>query len=265
MKFSIIMASYNQVETIQQSIDSLLNQSHHDYELIIIDGNSKDGCIDIINKYQNNSKVKIFIDDNLGLYGARNKGLLEATGDVVGFLNTDDYFELNALEVMNDVFLKDNDLDVAYAINHAVNKDGSFKSVAGDFEYNKEKLIREYIALPDQTTYIRRESLAKVGLYDPTFSIVADWDFWQRCMVLNLKFQRVPVHIANYRQYPDTLTFNPKLAGKRFKEVTRLYKRYNDVFISSFLWRLYVAHYITRHLKKIVWLNNIYQKIRYAK
>ena len=262
MKFSIVMASYNQVETIQQSIDSLLNQTHSDYELIIIDGNSKDGCIDIINKYQDNPKVKIFIDDNLGLYGARNKGLLEATGDVVGFLNTDDYFELNALEVMNKVFSEDASLDVAYAINHAVNKDGSFKSVAGDFEYDKEKLIREYIAMPDQTTYIKRESLAKVGLYDPTFSIVADWDFWQRAMVLDLKFKRVPIHIANYRQYPETLTFSPKLAGKRFYEVKRLYRRYNDVAISPFLIKLYKEYYLYRHLKKIDFINTLYKTIK---
>lgn len=262
MKFSIIMASYNQVNFIDQAIESLLTQSYQDFELIIFDGMSNDGTIEVLDKYEKYENIKIIIESDKGLYHARNKGLLLASGDIISFLNTDDYYEKNALEKMYLAFSENKDIDVFYGIIHAVNKEGEFIREYGNYEFDKNKQIKEYIALPDQSTFIRSKNLSVIGLFDSTFSIVADWDFWQRGMVLDLKFCQLKEHIANYRHYDETLTFSPKFVVKRFEEVKRLYRKYNDNCVSTYIIKIYYWHYIKRPLKNIKLIEKIYRKFK---
>jgi len=262
MKFSIIMASYNQVDFIEQAIQSVLNQTYQNFELIIVDGLSSDGSQDIINQYKDHSNVKVVIEEDNGLYHARNKGILLASGDVVSFLNTDDYYEAIALEHIYMCFNKNKDVDVFYGVVHAVSKEGNFIRKYGNYEFNKEKLIRKYIAIPDQTTFIRAKYIPYLGLFDTSYKIVADWDLWQRALVLGLKFLYTNIHIANYRHYDETLTFSPKLVNLRFKEVKRLYRKYNDVCISSFIVKIYYWHYVKRPLKNITFIESIYRRVK---
>jgi len=262
MKFSIIMASFNQVDFIEQAIESVLSQTHEDFELIILDGLSTDGSQDIIKQYTSYSNVKIVIEKDQGIYHARNKGLLMATGDVIGFLNTDDFYEQNALQVMNELFVNDLNIDVAYGVINVINKDGKFMINYGDFEFDKEKMIKKNIALPDQVTFFRKKCLPIIGLYDSTFSIISDWDFWQRAMSLDLTFSRTKEHLANYRHYEEALTFNIKFAKKRFRETIRLYRKYNEVCISSFIIKNYYWYYVKRPLKNVSWINKMYRNIQ---
>lgn len=90
MKISIITVCYNRKDTIEQTIESVLNQSYADKEYIIIDGNSTDGTQDIIQKYKDRLAYWCSEPDN-GLYDAMNKGLRHVTGDVIAFLNSDDW------------------------------------------------------------------------------------------------------------------------------------------------------------------------------
>ncbi len=260
MKFSIIMASYNQVDFIDQAIQSVLMQTYQNFELIIVDGMSNDGSRDMINRYKEYPNVKILIEKDKGLYHARNKGLLLATGDIISFLNTDDYYQEDALEQLLIHFKEHPKIDAFYGVINFIDKEGSFIKKYGDFEYDKLKQIREYIPLPDQSTFIRRKHLSYIGVYDSTFSIIGDWDFWVRAMVLDLNFKNIEIHIANYRDYDEALTSNPKFERIRFQEIRRLYRKYNDVCISSFIIRLYKWYYIVRPLKKVTFLSYLYTK-----
>jgi len=262
MKFSIVMASYNQVNFIKEAIESVLNQTYQNFELLIIDGNSNDGTIEIINQYKNNDKIKILIEKDEGLYHARNKGLLLANGDIISFLNTDDYYEKTALEDIKNAFEMNDNIDVFYGINYAVDKSGKFIRAYGNFEFDKNRMISKYLAIPDQTTFLRANKLPVIGLFDSTFSIVADWDFWQRGMCLNLKFKHLNKHIANYRHYEETLTFSPKFVEKRFFEVKRLYRKYNNICFSPFIIKIYYWHYIKRPLKNIKLIEKFYRKFK---
>ena len=256
------MASYNQVDFIEQAILSVLNQSYQNFELIIVDGISTDGSLDVIKKYQEHPKVISFIEKDKGLYHARNKGILKATGDILGFLNTDDYYEIDALESVYDFFENDLTIDVVYGLNEVVDKNSNFVKRDCFSDYDKNFRIKKYRALPDQSTFILKKHIEYVGLYDSTFSIVADWDFWQRAMVLNLKFVPINKHISNFRIYDETLTFSPKFSEIRFIEMKRLYRKYNDVLISPFIVELFFRHYIKRPLKKKSILLKIYRKFK---
>ena len=99
MKISIITVTFNDALVLSDCIESVINQSHASIEHIIVDGGSNDGTINILNKYQNNLSKIISEPDN-GIYHAMNKGIKYASGEVVGFLNSDDFY------FNNDVLLK---------------------------------------------------------------------------------------------------------------------------------------------------------------
>ena len=99
LKISIITVVKNNKDTIEKNILSLINQNYKNYEHIIIDGGSKDGTLEIINKYRNDIKHFISEKDN-GIYDAMNKGIDKAEGDIVGILNADDYYFSNALKLI---------------------------------------------------------------------------------------------------------------------------------------------------------------------
>ena len=94
IKVSIITVSYNSENTIESCIKSVLSQTYNNIEYIIIDGNSNDNSINIINKYKK-SISKILIEDDRGVYDAMNKGISISSGEIVGFLNSDVFFAIS--------------------------------------------------------------------------------------------------------------------------------------------------------------------------
>ena len=94
MKISIITASYNSVSTLSNAMESVLHQTYTDWEYIVVDGGSTDGTVDLIRRYEPRfgGKLKWTSEPDHGIYDAMNKGISRATGDVVGILNSDDYF-----------------------------------------------------------------------------------------------------------------------------------------------------------------------------
>lgn len=109
MKISIITVCYNSAKTIEKTIKSVLNNNYPDLEYIIIDGDSNDGTIDIIKKYSNEIAVFVSEPDN-GLWDAMNKGISHCTGEIVGIINSDDYYYLDTLTRVQEIFYS-NDVD----------------------------------------------------------------------------------------------------------------------------------------------------------
>jgi glycosyltransferase involved in cell wall biosynthesis len=104
MKISIITVNYNGAETLKKAIESVLEQTYDNVEYIIIDGKSDDNSIKIIASYQDLFRKKGYIykyisEKDNGIYDAMNKGLKIATGDIIGILNSDDWYEVDALEI----------------------------------------------------------------------------------------------------------------------------------------------------------------------
>lgn len=105
MLISIITVVYNGAKTLEQTIQSVLNQSYKNIEYIIIDGGSIDGTLNIIKKYENQISYWVSEPDR-GLYDAMNKGILQAKGQLIGIVNSDDWYELNALQLVVDSYSK---------------------------------------------------------------------------------------------------------------------------------------------------------------
>ena len=125
MKISIITATYNSESTIRHTIESVLMQTHKDIEYIIVDGASTDGTMSIVKEYAPlfGDKLKYISEKDKGLYDAMNKGIGVSTGDIVGILNSDDFYTTTTiLERVNNE-LQNTEIDTVYGDVHYVNSD----------------------------------------------------------------------------------------------------------------------------------------------
>jgi glycosyltransferase involved in cell wall biosynthesis len=107
MKFSIITVAYNSSDTIQETLESVLSQTYCEIEYIVVDGQSQDHTVDIIKEYESrfNNRMQWISEPDQGIYDALNKGIRLATGDVIGFLHSDDVFSsANVLSMVQHAF-----------------------------------------------------------------------------------------------------------------------------------------------------------------
>ena len=106
MLFTIITVCFNSEMTIERTIQSVLNQTCQDYEYIIIDGASTDGTMDIVRKYEPlfQGRMRWISEKDQGIYDAMNKGIGVASGELIGIVNSDDYYEPDALEIMKNLY-----------------------------------------------------------------------------------------------------------------------------------------------------------------
>ncbi|MGL4958419.1 MAG: glycosyltransferase family 2 protein [Plesiomonas sp.] len=176
MKVSIITATYNSAATIHDTLASLESQTYPDIEYIIVDGASKDNTLDVIN--HNCTRVsKIISEPDRGIYDALNKGIAAATGDIVGFLHSDDLLAYpEAIADLVNVF-NIGEYDAVYADLEYVQQNDISKVVRlwKSGNYNKKKL--KYGWMPAHPTfYMRRICYQKFDDFDLSYKIAADYD-----------------------------------------------------------------------------------------
>jgi glycosyltransferase involved in cell wall biosynthesis len=176
--FTIITVVKNGEKYIEQTINSVINQAYKNFEYIIIDGGSKDKTLDIINKYS--SKIHYWVsEDDRGIYDAFNKGMLLARGDFIGIINSDDVYTSNALGIIRNYILKNNNIDFIF---------GSVKKHWGVLHgYKPEKIKYSWGFYSSHSTgfFIKRESATEVGLYNIKYKYHADYDYFYRMIVKN--------------------------------------------------------------------------------
>jgi len=180
MKVSIITICYNSAETVEDTLRSVAAQNYSDIEYIVVDGASKDATLDIVGRYRS-SVTTVISEKDRGIYDAMNKGVRSAHGDIVGILNSDDYFADD--HVISDVVqvFRETDCDACYADLVYVNR------------YDKDKVVRRWIAgkyrsglflkgwmPPHPTFFVRKSVYDSFGLYDLSLRSAADYELMLR-------------------------------------------------------------------------------------
>ena len=180
---TIITAVFNNEKYLEECILSLHNQKYENYEHIVIDGGSSDNTINIIKKYED--KIDYWCSGNdKGIYDAFNNGMQLATGDYIGFLNSDDYYSHNALELL-----------IKY-INKYPEKDFFFGAVRKHwgvlYGYKPYKIYWSWGFYSSHSTgfFIKKDSAKKVGLYNLKYKYSSDYDYFFR-MIVKKKLQGV--------------------------------------------------------------------------
>ena len=180
MKVSIITVVYNNANFIKDAIESVLTQSYENIEYIVIDGASNDGTVEIIKRYGN--KITHFLSEkDHGIYDAMNKGLKLASGDIIGILNSDDfYISNNVINMVVEVFLYNN-VDSVFADLVYVNPDNLAKVVRYyDSSYFSPSKF-SYGWMPAHPTFfVRRDIYEKYGFFKTDYKIAADYELLVR-------------------------------------------------------------------------------------
>lgn len=196
MKISLITVCYNSESTIEDTLKSVLLQTYENYEYLIIDGESSDRTLEIIKKYEKkfNGRLKYISEKDKGLYDAMNKGINMASGDIIGILNSDDILaNSNIFKKIVDNY--DGDTDILYGDVLYCNND--FSIVKRNYISGENKSLTFCPAHPSM--YIRKEVYKKVGLYNDSFKVTADYDFMIRLNIVGCKYKYMREYIVLMR------------------------------------------------------------------
>ena len=183
MKLSLITVTYNSAETLIDTIQSVRDQQISDLEYIVVDGNSKDSTPQHLSLNEDIITRWISEPDN-GIYDAMNKGLKMATGDIIGFLHADDQLSTpGTLKSIISAF-SNGEIDFLYGDLLYVQAKNPEKTIrywkSGQFKHG---LLKMGWMPPHPTVYFKRNLINKVGFFDTTFKIAADYDWILRCLI----------------------------------------------------------------------------------
>ncbi|WP_432459148.1 glycosyltransferase family 2 protein [Agarivorans sp. QJM3NY_25] len=191
-RISVVTVSYNSEKTIEKTIQSVLSQTFTDFEYLIIDGGSTDSTIDIIKSYEGafGGRLKWVSESDNGIYDAFNKGVNLAKGHYVGFINSDDWYELNALELVNNEFYLDKDL--YYGMLRVWQNNVEVKTYIN----HPENISKESLAHP--SVFIKKTVYESLGGYSLKYNSASDYDFFIRAISKGISTKSINRVIANF-------------------------------------------------------------------
>jgi len=216
-RITIVTPSYQQAQYLEQTIDSVLSQGYPNLEYIVIDGGSTDGSVDIIKRHEKHLAYWVSEKDK-GQTHAINKGMERATGSILAYINSDDFYLPGALSLVADLFIADPDLDLVYGrcrfVDEAGNKIGEHLGSINNFEnivdlwgvwWNKLQIIQ-----PE--AFWSRRIADRVGPFHEDLFFVMDFEYWTRIFRAEGKVGKIDTEVASFR-------FTPHQKTKRVEEV----------------------------------------------
>lgn len=231
---TIITPSYNQGNFIKETIESVLNQTYENIQYIIVDGDSKDKSIEIINEYKGRIDT-ILVEKDSGQTNAINKGLKLAKGELVTWLCSDDLYEKTAIEDMVNIFIEhEMNIDVVYGDSFYIGIDSGIKygiAKASQISYNTVIKLGEMF--PQPSSLIKLSSLVEIGLLDENLNCAMDFDFIAKFVARGKKFIYLEKVLSYYRLHPASKTANYYTGIKFSLEKLKIINRYTNVFFTS--------------------------------
>jgi len=205
---TIITVCLNSEKHIRDTIESVLNQTYKNIEYIIVDGQSSDSTLDIIKEYEPKfaGHMKWISEPDKGIYDAMNKGILKASGEIIGILNSDDWYEHDAIEEVIKLYEKIKMSEVIICANMLkwLDEDKKIYSFRGvrlinniDLK-NRKKLFTDF-ENSHPSTFVSSCVYKKIGLFDTKYKIVADIQFMRRAIINNIIFKNLNKVTTNMR------------------------------------------------------------------
>lgn len=262
MRFSIITICYNSEKTIERTIKSVLAQTCKEYEYIIVDGASKDGTLDIVQKYEPlfKGRMKWESEPDNGIYDAMNKGIQRSTGAIIGIVNSDDWLEPDALEnVQNAVVANDNNMGALYCggINYHLTN-GEVKkwpvSIKALHRDAKNYLVS---GVRHPGLFVPKGVYERIGVFNKEMKLSADADFMLRCYYQGVSFIDINTIVSNMSE-GGLSTVDSVKTIKLFEEDRKLLLKSFGKSGLSFVW-LYYSWKIRKSIKRIAKIFNLYK------
>lgn len=228
MKISIITPNYNYAHFIGQTIESVLNQNYFDFEHIIVDDGSTDNSVEIIQTYQRKypDKIKLVIQQNMGQSPAINTGLKVATGDIIGWINSDDIYNSNTFKVVNKI-LANSDLDAIYSNTCIVDIDNNLiKKMITQNSIKWMSLF--YCFIPSNTFFFKRKIIDAGILIDNEFHLSMDKEFFAHIYYSNFNIRKTDYYFAFFRLHSKNKSVDTVNAKRiRTREGLLVFNKYS--------------------------------------
>ena len=222
---SVIIPVYNGEKTIKQTIESVLNQTFRDFELLIINDGSQDATLEIIQAI-NDERIQVFSYQNSGVSASRNRALTKAKGEFISFIDADDLWTPNKLELQLKALQDNPQAAVAYSWSDWIDESGQFLRSGGHITVNgkayEKLLLRDFIE-SGSNPLIRKQALDEVGCFEQSVTPAEDWDMWLR-LAARYEFVTVEVPQIFYRISPNSASFNiVKMEAGSLKVIERVF------------------------------------------
>lgn len=258
-KISIVTPSFNQGKYLEQTIISVLGQNYPNIEYIIIDGGSTDESVEIIKKYENQIAYWVSEPDE-GQTHAINKGFKKATGELIGWMNSDDIYYPNAFEKIGKIYLETNgEADVIFGDKTNIDEDGN--------------IIREYLYPPfsdlgikyttnmnisNQSAFWKRELLESVGYLDEDIQFAMDYEYFLRMALSGAKFHHIDAIIGALRMYDENKSSDAYWLQVKEKNIKEIKNRYSikDSSVKKMWYYAYKAFHLIKNGNLKYFVNN---------
>jgi glycosyltransferase involved in cell wall biosynthesis len=237
MLVSIIMPAYNAEKTIKESIQSVLDQTYKEWELLIVNDGSTDRTEPVVESYKD-ERIKLISQKNGGVSNARNNALRQAQGEYISFLDSDDLWIKTKLELQLE-YLEKNNLKFVYTKSYSFIGDSSdikkaFTFVNLGFKDSEEILIYNFI--PILTVLFHKSILKDVGYFDESLQGTEDWDYWIQ-VLQKYKVGHMEDYLSKYRIINTGLSKNFE---KHFIQEEKVFEKnrrlYNDLIYKNRIW-----------------------------
>ena len=220
---TVYITNYNYGKYIKKAINSVLNQTFKDYELIIIDDGSIDKSVKIIKEFQNKKKIKIIFQKNKGLVVSNNLALRLSKAKYIMRLDSDDWLDPHALEIMSNILERDKKISLIFPDYYEVDKNGKILRQVRRHNFKKVKLLDQ--PAHGACTMIRKENLMDIGGYDEEFNCQDGYYLWLK-FIKKYVVRNVNLPLFYYRQHEKSLTKNnKKILFNRSKIISKLQNR----------------------------------------
>jgi glycosyltransferase involved in cell wall biosynthesis len=222
-KISVITPSYNQVNFIQFTIDSVLKQEYPNLEYMIIDGGSTDGTVEVLRQYSD--RLRWVSEKDKGQSDAINKGFKIATGDVLAVLNSDDIYEPGTLAKVGGFFARHPEAKWVTGKCYTIDRSGRatrplitlYKNFWLHMNFSHALFVLNFISQP--ATFWRRELTQQIGGFNESLFYTMDYEYWLRISKVARLFI-LHSYLASFRYYPDSKSGST--TGAQFEEQYRV-------------------------------------------
>ncbi len=206
---SVILPVYNGEKTIQKTIESVLNQTFSEFELIVINDGSQDSTLNVVSSIQD-ARIKVFSYPNSGQPASRNRGIVNAAGEYISFIDADDLWTPDKLESQLKALQENPQAAVAYSWTDYIDECGQFLRQGPHYNFRGDVYARLLLADfvgSGSNPLICRQALAEVGGFDDSLSNAHDWDMWLR-LAARYHFVPVPSTQILYRLSNNSMSSN---------------------------------------------------------
>jgi glycosyltransferase involved in cell wall biosynthesis len=222
LRVSVVMPSYNHGRFIRAAIDSVLLQDYPCLDLLVMDGGSADGTLDILKSY--GDRISFVSQKDRGQSHAINQGFARMGGDILCWLNSDDLLAPHALRHVVRAFEEHPEAGFVYGNGWTIDEEGGILGDSGVLPFDLWKLIHQRNFIQQPSCFIRRPMLDEAGGIDESLHYVMDWEFWIRLGAF--KGLHIPEHLSLNRAYGQNKTQSGYF--RRWHEIYEVVRRYTD-------------------------------------